>query len=325
MIFEQLNSNSCKTYLIVNEKSAVLVDPLMAHFQDYLTLLKEQAFTLTHVIDTHTHADHLSASASLKDAANCEYIMHKNAPSKCVTLRVEDGDILTLNGIEFKFLYTPGHTNDSIGIIVDNKFLTGDLLFFEDIEADQEDISRGSGEEHWESLKKLKDLPDDMMIYPAHGGDDHEPAPLSQHKEAKEHLQNRSKEDFVKYMDNLKLNSSEKLNRELNANEIEVDYIEPKALEQRLQEEPQQMVLIDVREVKELIRDGQIEGVINIPIGSLEQQQNDLKEFEDKDLIVVCRSGARATTGGQILKKAGYKNVYVLNGGMLAWEKLKLS
>src|SRR5215831_76293 len=69
MIFTQLNPGSCRTYLIADEKSreAVLVDPVLEHVQDYIKTIEQQKLTLTHVIDTHTHADHISGGASLKD------------------------------------------------------------------------------------------------------------------------------------------------------------------------------------------------------------------------------------------------------------------
>lgn len=351
MVFEQLNPNACRTYLIGNDNFVVMVDPVIDHFSDYLELLKSRNLKLTHVIDTHTHADHISAASALKDATNCEYIMHVNAPPKCVTIHIKDGDILNLNGLEFKFLHTPGHTKDSISIIVEDKLLTGDFLFLDDGGAGRDDLPGGSAEEHFESLTKLKNLSDDLTIYPAHEYRNHIPSSLSTQKVTNPHLRKSSKDEFVKYIEDLKLGPADWMKDVLKANyacakdpnaawipldlpacevkgtlekginEIQVNYINVDDLKRKLQGNVENLALIDVREAYELNDTlGHIENIINIPIATLSDKLKELEEIKDKELIFICRSGARATTGGQILMQAGFKNISVLDGGMLAWK-----
>ena len=350
MTFEQLNPHYCRTYLITHEDAAVLVDPVIDHFSDYLKLLESRSLRLTHVIDTHTHADHISAGSALRDATDCEYVMHQNAPAGCVSVRVKDGDVLTLGGVRFDVIYTPGHTRDSISLIVDGKLLSGDFLFLDDAGAGRDDLPGGSAEAHFDSLAKVFELPDDLIVYPAHEYRGREPSSLGRQKEVNPHYKSRTKEEFVHYIDDLRLGPADWMTDVLKANytcardpkaawipvdtpacevkgtlekgvnEVEVSYMAAAELKKKLSAGAAPL-LVDVREPYELTGVlGALEGVLNIPIGSLASRLDDLGDT-GQDILVVCRSGARATTGAQILTKAGFTNVRVLEGGMLAWRR----
>lgn len=354
MMFEQLNPHSCRTYLIVNEQddAAVIVDPVIEHFKYYIELLKDRNLKLTHVIDTHTHADHISAGSALKDATGCEYVMHENATSKCVSIRVKDGDILKINGVEFKFIYTPGHTKDALSIIVGDKLMTGDFLFLDDGGAGRDDLPGGDPADHWESLRKLDELSDELVVYPAHEYRGRQPSTLGTQRKTNPHLQKRSKEEFIRYIEDLRLGPAEWMKDVLKANyacsqdpnaawipvdvaaceikgsmdegvnEIQVGYISARELNERISAGMKDLLLVDVREEGELEGPlGHIEGVLNIPIGELAIKQRELHSHKQDVVVTVCRSGARATTGAQILKKAGFENVLVLEGGMKAWRE----
>lgn len=401
MLFEQLNPHACRTYLIANEKerTAVLVDPVIDHFQDYLKILKGKNFKLTHVIDTHTHADHISSCSSLKDATECEYLMHENAPSRCVTVRVSDGEIIGLNGIDIKIIHTPGHTRDSISLVIEDKFLTGDFLFLDDAGGGRDDLPGGNPSEHWDSLHKISALPDNLIVYPAHEYRNRQPSSLGIQRKTNPHLKNRSKENFVRYLEDLRLGPAEWMKDVLKANyacakdpkaawipidspaceikgtleksvnETEVKYITAMELRTKLSYSLNKtedlaivdsaykrpgnsvimsdmpfgkltdelsgntldtsadtlsgkLLLLDVREEAELKDSlGAIDGVVNIPVGSLVSRLKELDDYKDKEIIVICRSGARATTGAQILIKSGFGNVLVLEGGMTSWRK----
>ncbi len=355
MVFEQLNPHYCRTYLFVRDgdEHAVLVDPVIDHLHDYLKLLKERNLTLTHVIDTHSHADHISAGSALKDMTDCHYVMHENAPSNCADIRVNDGDTLELNGIRFDVVYTPGHTLDAISLIVGGKLLTGDFLFLDDGGGGRDDLPGGSAAMHWESLSKISELPDDLIVYPAHDYRGREPSSLGHQKETNPHFKARTKQQFVDYINDLRLGPADWMKDVLDANytcaqdpnsvwipvdapaceiqgtldksvnEIEVDHISAQALKERI-DAGEQPFLLDVREPDELVGQlGAIDGVVNIPIVSLASRLSELDAYKDKEIIVVCRSGSRATTGAQILTKAGFTKAIVLDGGMLAWNQLK--
>lgn len=186
--FKQINpEHTCKAYLFgpVNSKSVAIVDPELEHIDEYLDLLKEENFTLKYIIDTHTHADHLSGAAALKEELKVDLIMHNKAPAKCVSIRVSNGDQLDFEGLNIKFLETPGHTKDSISIILPGKILTGDSLFLDDGGAGRDDLPGGSSELHWETFQKFLSLPEDLVVFPAHDYRDRKPSSLKKTKKIK--------------------------------------------------------------------------------------------------------------------------------------------
>ena len=170
MVFRQLNPHACRTYLIgiKDSNEVAIIDPVLDHLNDYTELLNKENLKLSYVIDTHTHADHISGASALRGITGCEYIMHKNAPAGCVSIRVSDGSELDLFGIKINVMHTPGHTKDAVSLIFQDRILTGDTLFLDDGGAGRDDLPGGDPGEHWESLKKIIKLPDHLVVYPAH-------------------------------------------------------------------------------------------------------------------------------------------------------------
>ncbi|HJU63798.1 MAG TPA: MBL fold metallo-hydrolase, partial [Candidatus Binatia bacterium] len=130
MLFRELNRGKCKTYLIGSEKErvAVLVDPVREKIDRYLALLAYLGLRLEAIIDTHTHADHRTASVDLKELTGAKVIMHSKAPAPHVNVHVDDGDEIPVGDLSLKVLYTPGHTPDGVSIFARDRALTGDTL-----------------------------------------------------------------------------------------------------------------------------------------------------------------------------------------------------
>lgn len=351
MFFEQLNPHACRTYLIGNGDSVILVDPVIDHFDDYLILLKDRKLRLTHVIDTHTHADHITASPALKDAVCCEYIMHQNAPSRCVSLRVEDQDIFTLNEIEFRFLHTPGHSKDSICIIVGEYLLSGDTLFLDSGGAGRDDLPGGDSLEHWHSIERIRSLPQELILCPAHEYRNHQPSSLAQQRDTNPYFSMENENEYQSYVEDLRLGPAAWMKDILKANytcakdagiawrpvdlpsceikgtledsinAITVDSIQASTLRKAMQTDPQRYTLLDVREKHELTGElGKIDGALHIPIGVLSGRLVDLNDYLDEELVIICRSGSRAATAAQILIKFGFTKVLILENGMIGWN-----
>lgn len=354
MIFEQLNPHSCRSYLIgmENDHRVIIVDPVIEHFNDYLDLLKKRDLQLTHVIDTHSHADHISGASVLKDITNCSYIMHRNAIARCSERRVEDGDILELNGLKIQVLFTPGHSRDSISLIVGDKILTGDFLFLDQGGGGRDDLPGGDPGTHWESLRKLENLPEDLIVCPAHDYYQRQPSALKKQYKSNPHLMKRSKKEFVAYMESLKVGPADWMKDVLQANytcakdpkavwipadaaacqipgiaepgvnEQVVTPISGEELIALLHQEGAQPVLLDVRETAELSGElGSIDGVRNIPVTVLASRLSELEELKTKKIVTICLTGPRSMTAAQILQKAGFRDVHYLAGGMMAWRK----
>ncbi len=131
LIFEQLNEKGCKTYLLASEKTgeAWLIDPVLDHLGSYLRALDSRKLKLSFTIDTHTHADHISGSPKLRDVCGCAYLMHESAQPKEVTDRLGEGTELTLGGEPIRILHTPGHTRDSLCLLLWDRILTATPSF----------------------------------------------------------------------------------------------------------------------------------------------------------------------------------------------------
>jgi glyoxylase-like metal-dependent hydrolase (beta-lactamase superfamily II)/rhodanese-related sulfurtransferase len=355
MLFKQLNKTSCKTYLIGSEntKEVIVVDPLLEHVSQYVTLVKNEGLKLTHVLDTHTHADHISGAGALADLLGAVYVMHQNSPVRCVTFHVPDGFDCHLGDMPVKVMHTPGHTKDSICLIFSDRILTGDTLFLDDGGAGRTDLPGGDPGEHWESLQKIKALPDHLIVYPAHEYRGCEPSSLGEQKKRNPSLQPRTKEEYVKWLTEMHLGPADWMENVLKANyactkDPKAAWIPPDATacevkgtlpaginEQQVPTIPVSEVkrrvesnqlgdtlILDVRERPELTGElGVIKGVLNIPVGQLTQRLNELEKFKQKEIITVCRSGGRAHTAAAILLKEGFRKVFNMSGGMTAYRR----
>ncbi len=353
IICEQLNPHSCKSYLLGVRGSTdrVLIDPVLEHLNDYIHIIKERGNRITHVIDTHSHADHISGAAALKDIADCRYVMHENAPSRCADFRVSDGSLLELfDAIPLKVMFTPGHTNDSICLILQDIIFTGDTLFLDDGGAGRDDLPGGDPRAHWESLQRIAQLSDELVVYPAHDYRNREPSSLKKQRNTNPHLKKKSMDEYLQYIEDLKLGPANWMKEVLNANyacardpgtawipvdapacevkgtievgvnEIQILPISVSDLKEKLRSEDPPL-LLDVREKEELHGElGHIEGIVHIPIGSLSGRISEIEEHKKREIVTVCRSGARAATAAQILTKSGFSSVKVLWGGMIEWN-----
>ncbi len=351
MIFDQLNPGACRTYLIGDNQShqAILVDPVLEHVPEYIKVLGQKKLTLTHVIDTHTHADHISGAAALKDQVGCEYVMHANAPARCVTFHLTDGFECHLGNQAVKVLATPGHTQDSITLVFHDRVLTGDVLFLGDAGAGRDDLPGGDPGAHWESLQRLLALPDHLVVYPAHEYRDRLPSSLNEQKVSNPLLKLPSKQAYVEYLESLQLGPADWMKDVLKANyacardpqaawiPVDVPACEVKgtlargANDQQVAAIPVQQVqeqlksekppiILDVRTPEEFTGElGHLPLALNIPVTDLAKRLDELEANKSNEIITVCKSGGRAHTAAQILMQAGFPHVHVMMGGMLAW------
>jgi len=347
MYYEQLNPDDCMSYMIFDEekKSAVIIDPKLDYVDFYLNLLEQKDGKLIMVIDTHTHADHLSGAPLLVEKTNCTYAMHKKTEVSCVSLRVKDNSIIAVEDIEFKVIYTPGHTNDSICLIFEDKIFTGDFLFLDE-GGGRNDLPSGNIDHHWKSLKKIKKLPDHLIVCPAHNYTKSSVSTLWLQKKKNPYLKFKCKDDFKKYLIKNKpqeapkwlfnvINANKMCNKDLSSVEIpSVDavcqsgvkryrevllYITPEQLKEKINRNDD-IVILDVREKEELINEyPPLKGSINIPLGELSSSLGKLTKYKEKEIIIICRRGYKSKIASKLLTKAGFKKVYILQGGISSY------
>ena len=181
MIFQQLvnEESGCLSYLIGCGEAgqAVIVDPGRDRVAEYLRIARKKGLRITHVVETHTHADHISGNRDLVAATQAAIVLHRSAPAVFDHESVEDGDVLCVGNVELKMLHTPGHTPDSMSILVTDRsrgdqpwfVLTGDALFIGSV--GRPDLGGGrAAEDIYESLTRvLLPLDDSVEVYPGHG------------------------------------------------------------------------------------------------------------------------------------------------------------
>jgi sulfur dioxygenase len=170
MILEQLfdRESSTYTYLLGDEETreAALVDPVLENLERDLTLVSELGLRLTHVLETHVHADHVTAAGALKvrtSAITCA----SAAGAPCVDRRLQHGDVIRVGNQPVTALATPGHTDDGISYLFAGHVLTGDTLLIRG--CGRADFQNGSARELYDSIHKvLFKLPDETVVLPAH-------------------------------------------------------------------------------------------------------------------------------------------------------------
>ena len=132
MIFNQFfDEISCTyTYLISSGKGreAIIIDPVIEKTNEYISYLKNLELKLVKVIDTHIHADHVSALKELKEQTNCSTIMGKESLSEVVNIHVKDNEKIKIENITITSMYTPGHTDCSYSFLMKDRVFTGDTL-----------------------------------------------------------------------------------------------------------------------------------------------------------------------------------------------------
>ena len=208
MIFRQVfdNKSSTYTYLIASAKGreAVIIDPVIESVQSYIELLNELDLKLVKVIDTHIHADHVTGASKLKLATNCSTLMGEHTPADAVEIKVKDDEIIKIDQIEIKAMYTPGHTSDSYSFLMDNYLFSGDTLLING--TGRTDFQNGSSKDAYNSLfNKLLKLPDDTMLYPGHDYNGKLSSTIGKEKQHNPRLQVRNVDEYVELMSNLNL------------------------------------------------------------------------------------------------------------------------
>jgi glyoxylase-like metal-dependent hydrolase (beta-lactamase superfamily II) len=341
MVFRELNRDKCKCYLIACEDShrAVLVDPVREKLERYLALLAYNDLKLDGVIDTHTHADHRTASFDLRDLVGARVIMHRRAPAPHVDLHVEDGQIVTVGNVAIQVLHTPGHTGDSISLFVNDRVLTGDTLFVGG--TGRADFAGGDAGQQFDSItRKLFSLPDETLVFPGHDYRGNAHSTIGKEKSSNPRVAGRTRDEYIDLMNNLGLPLPDKIQEVLQPNESALDdgrivFPALAELNQVRQLTPWQTealrqcspgpLLLDVREIDEFNGDlGHIPGSLLIPLATLPARAGELEVHRDKHIIAICRAGVRSTTAAAILTGLGFEHVSNLKGGMLDWNEAGL-
>ena len=208
MLFHQLfdKSSSTYTYLIASAKGreALIIDPVLENIDQYIKLLNELDLKLVKVIDTHIHADHITAASKLKNKTNCTTIMGEHTPSNAVELKVKDNEVIYVDKLKIKAIYTPGHTKDSYSFLMNDYLFSGDTLLING--TGRTDFQGGNSEDSYNSIfNRLLKLPEETLLYPAHDYNDQKVSSIGKEKKFNPRLQVNSVNEYIDIMNNLNL------------------------------------------------------------------------------------------------------------------------
>lgn len=335
MFFQQIATGGCQSYVLGCEAtcSAVIVDPAQPQVDRYLGLATREGLRVKYVIDTHTHADHFSATRQLAATLGVPVVMHRASPAPHAELRLDDGDMLVVGNLRLRALHTPGHTGDSMCLVAEDRVLTGDTLLIGG--TGRTDLPTGDPEQLYDSLfGKLLTLDPALLVYPAHDYKERGHSTIGAEIESNPRLQNRDRASFVRMMRELNLSAPDHITEALRANmsggktvaqllaeaAAKVPFMSIAGLAERIAARANDFVILDVRE-SDAYEAGHVPNARHVPRGQLELRIN--QAFPDPTLriLTVCEFGKISTLAAATLRELGFNRATALDGGMKAWRE----
>jgi glyoxylase-like metal-dependent hydrolase (beta-lactamase superfamily II) len=210
MIFRQFFDQNTWTYsyLIADKEGAeaLIIDPVLESVPTYIRYINDLNLKLVFAIDTHIHADHITGAGQLRELTDCETVLGQETSAQCVSRRVKEGEKIKLDSLTLDVIYTPGHTDDSYSFYMKDRVFTGDTLMIRS--TGRTDFQNGDAEQQYDSIfNKLLKLPEDTLVYPGHDYKGWTSSTISEEKRFNPRLQVSSKQQYVNFMNALKLDN----------------------------------------------------------------------------------------------------------------------
>jgi glyoxylase-like metal-dependent hydrolase (beta-lactamase superfamily II)/rhodanese-related sulfurtransferase len=334
MIFEQIATGGCQAYLVgcAETCAAALIDPQNSEIDRYLGLAARDGLRIRFVIDTHTHADHFSATRELGRRLSVPVIMHRESPAPFVDMRVDDGELIVVGGLRLVVMHTPGHTSDSMCLLAEDRIFSGDTLLIG--ATGRTDLPTGNPEAlHASLFEGILRLDPQLKVFPAHEYKGRSHSSIGQELAENPRLQRRDREAFVEMMRNLNLtvptHITEALRTNMSGGKIIAQLLAEAAArvpfmsltELKLHVEAEDdLIVLDVRE-REAYERGHIPRARLLPRGQLELRVNDDLPDPTRRILAYCEFGRISTLAAATLRDIGFQRAVALDGGMKAWRE----
>jgi glyoxylase-like metal-dependent hydrolase (beta-lactamase superfamily II)/rhodanese-related sulfurtransferase len=320
--------SSTYTYLLASRAGgeALLIDPVFEKTDRYIRLLEELDLKLVKVVDTHVHADHITAMGALRDRTNCVTVMGEQSPVDVVSMRVSDGERVTIEGIDLTAMHTPGHTDDSYCFRMDDRVFTGDTLLIRG--TGRTDFQNGDAGQQYDSLfDGVLKLPESTLVYPAHDYKGDMVSTIGEERANNPRLQVGSRAEYIELMAGLNLPNPkmmdvavpENIRMGLNLDrQREVATVTPESI---IMDNAEGMLLVDLREEGERVKSGIIPGSVHAPYSRLDQHLDMLRQSEGRQIVFYCAVGERSTMAVNIAGGDGIPTCAHIPGGFVAWTE----
>jgi glyoxylase-like metal-dependent hydrolase (beta-lactamase superfamily II)/rhodanese-related sulfurtransferase len=335
MIFEQVQSGGCRSYLIGCEAScaAALIDPEVSQIDRYLALSARHGLRVRFVIDTHTHADHFSATRQLAQRFGVPTVMHRASPAPGIDMRVDDGEMIIVGNLRVRVLHTPGHTADSMCLVVEEHLFSGDTLLIGG--TGRTDLPGGDPDALYDSLfNRVLRLDPALRVHPAHEYKGRDETTLAIEIESSPRLQQRDRAAFVTMMKGLDLTMPTHITEALRTNlsggktvaqmlaeaAASVSFMSLAELNSRVAAGDTEMIILDVRERDDYER-AHVPGARLLPRGQLELRVNQELPDPTRRIVTCCEFGRISTLAAATLRQMGFMRTVALDGGMKAWQE----
>ncbi len=334
MIFEQIATGGCQSYLIgcVETCAAAVIDPEISQLDRYATLAARGGVRIRYVIDTHTHADHFTATRQLARQLEVPVVMHRASPAPFVDMRVDDGEMLAVGRLRLQVLHTPGHTRDSMCLIAGDRVFTGDTLLIG--ATGRTDLPTGEAEALHDSLfGHLLLLDSALKVFPAHEYKGRSHSTIAQELNDNPRLQKRDLAAFVEMMHSLNLSMPTHITEALRTNmsggktvaqmlaeaAAVVPFMSLEELKARIAREGCELIILDVRE-RDAYEAGHIPGARLLPRGQLELRASEDLPDPTRRILAYCEFGRISTLAAATMREMGFQRAVALDGGMKAWR-----
>ncbi|BBL71201.1 MBL fold metallo-hydrolase [Methylogaea oryzae] len=223
MIFRQLfeADTSTYTYLIACERTreAALIDPVLSEMDQYLAVLKELDLKLAYTLETHVHADHITASGKLREVLGSRSVVHRDGGAQCADILVDDGDTLSVGDLQIEVRHTPGHTNGCVSYVMADRVFTGDALLIGG--CGRTDFQQGDPGKLYDNIHgKLFSLPPETLVYPGHDYQGNTVSTIGREMAENPRLGGgKQRDEFIQLMTNLNMAYPRHIDRALPANQ----------------------------------------------------------------------------------------------------------
>jgi glyoxylase-like metal-dependent hydrolase (beta-lactamase superfamily II)/rhodanese-related sulfurtransferase len=346
MLFRQLfdRETSTYTYLLADEatREAILIDPVLEQIERDLDVIQGLGLTLRYALDTHVHADHVTAVGALRERLGARTVVSERAGVACADVRVKDGDAIRFGAYRVDVLETPGHTAGCVTYVTGDRAMafTGDALLIRG--CGRTDFQQGDAHQLFHSVHdKLFTLPAQTAIYPAHDYHGRMMTTIDEERRLNPRLgDGRTEDEFVAIMSKLALAYPKRIDVALPRNarcgselvsgeppetrpwapvELSLGGI-PEVLPEWVAAHAEDVRLIDVREPDELRGElGHIEGAACVPLANLAGALQATPR--DRPLVFVCRSGGRSGKAALAAAGLGFAQAASMHGGLIAWNQ----